>query len=294
MANALFVDISSWNGASPINWQRYKPWSAQGDGISRILLRDDQGVGVPDSAFETYWRGAVAAGIDEIFVYHYAYPNLHPGDAGAVAEAQSMEQIVGARLRPNDKVMLDLEQNESRAWALAFGQELLKWHPTASKPVLYDSDAHIRQFLQDAQLPAVFDLGLADWTFDPNSRPPCPPPWQSYTWLQFTDRLSVPGMPGTVDANVFLGGTLMAPKSVVYFTFGQGPLVGKGLADVAADLGVTVADLKSIPQNTAFANYDNNPASVAGMVIALPGYPVSDGEPLADAAHSALKAWLGV
>lgn len=66
---------------------------------------------------------------------------------------------------------------------------------------------------------------------------------------------------------------IMAPKSLVWYTFGQAPLIGKGLADVAADLDISVGELKSIPQNSSFANYDNNPASVAGMEIALPGYP---------------------
>lgn len=206
MGNALFVDISSWQKPALINWSAYKAWSAEGDGISRILLRDDQGVGVKDSAFEQCWAGATGAGVEQIFVYHYAYPNLHPGAAGATAEAESMQQIVGARLRKNDRVMLDLEQNESSAWALAFGTQLKSWHPTANKPVLYDSLAHIQQFLTASALPQLFDLALAKWTNDPNSRPAAPPPWPRYAWLQYTDAAQVPGMPGKVDANVFLGG----------------------------------------------------------------------------------------
>src|SRR5690348_5154664 len=216
MSNALFVDISSWQGTA-IDWQTYKAWSASGDGISRVLLRSDQGEQDEDSTFEADWSNAVAAGIDEIFVYHYAYPNLHPGAAGAVAEAQSMERILGGRLRANDKVMLDLEQNESSAWALAFGQEMQRWHPTASKPVLYDALAHVQAVLTDPALPAIFDLALADWTFDPSSRPSAPAPWPRYVWLQFSDKLAVPGMPGVVDANVFLRGAPVAvPQGPFY------------------------------------------------------------------------------
>lgn len=209
--NALFVDFSSFQNPVLFNWLGYKAWSAAADGISRICLRDDQGVGVKDSAFEQFWSGAIANGIDEIFVYHYAYPNLHPGPAGAVQEAQSMEQVIGSRLRARDKVMLDLEQNEYSVWAIAFGQEMLKWHPTASKPVLYDSLAHIKQFLQDPQLAVIFDLAMADWTYDPNSRPAAPYPWQAYAWLQYTDRLTADWYSGgAFDANVFLGEEIMS------------------------------------------------------------------------------------
>lgn len=291
--NPLFVDISSWNGATPINWQAYKAWSAAGDGISRVLLRDDQGVGDPDSSFEIYWAGALAAGIDEIFVYHYAYPNLHPGAAGAVEEAQSMEQVIGHRLRPNDKVMLDLEQNEDSAWAIAFGEQMLSWHPTASKPVIYDSLAHIQQFLTDPQLALIFDLGLADWTFDPNSRPACPAPWPRYAWLQFTDRLAVPGMPGTVDANVFLGGVMIPQGPFYWVTVGQSPVPsGLTLNALSQQFGLPVDDLTAVIG--VDPGYAPDLAIPDGTVIKLPGFALPANEPLADAAHQALKAWLGV
>lgn len=305
MPNALFADISSWQNPSQVDWPQYKAWSAQGDGISRILLRDDQGIGIKDSAFEQFWSGAVGAGIDEIFLYHYAYPNLHPGAAGAVAEAQSMEQIVGGRLRSRDKVMLDLEQNESASWALAFGQELVKWHPTASRPVLYDSLSHIQQYLSDPALPAIYDLGLAAWTFDPNARPQAPTPWPSYLWLQYSDRLVVPGLPGVVDANVFLGGDFMVPSGPFYKVLGGQngvPAVGNA---IAAGMGLSWQDILNIPnQNPALKDYDPNGPYLGavpndpnfGVWLLLPGFPPpappAGADPLAAAAKQALKDWL--
>lgn len=275
MGNALFVDISSWNNPALVNWPVYKAWSASGDGISRVLLRDDQGVGVPDSAFEQFWAGATGVGIDEIFVYHYAYPNLHPGPAGAVAEAQSMEQVVGHRLRTNDKVMLDLEQNESGAWAIAFGQQMQLWHPTASKPALYDSLSHIQQFLTDPALPTIYDLALADWTFDPNSRPQAPAPWPGYVWLQFSDRLSVPGMPGSLDANVFLGGVPVPLGPFYDVKIGTTPGLPNGttLTQIADALGISVASLKAIQPKRWADNYDPNfPGAIDGQQVTVPGW----------------------
>lgn len=307
MSNALFVDISSWQNPVQVDWLAYKTWSAQGDGISRILFRDDQGIGVVDSAFEQFWAAALRVGIDEIFVYHYAYPNMHPGAAGAAAEAQSMESVVGSRLRPRDKVMLDLEQNESSGWAIAFGQELLKWHPTASRPVIYDSLSHIQQFLTDPQLAQIYDLGLAAWTFDPNSRPKAPAPWTSYTWLQYSDRLVVPGIPGVVDANVFLGGDFMVPQGpFVSVTAGKGGVEAVG-NQIAAHFGLSwddlcnIADPQSGQDNSHLKKYDPSVASLVGpgsygVSFLVPFYPAllaaAAGNPLADAAKTALKDWL--
>ena len=215
MANALFVDVSSFQHPGLFNWPSYRAWSMAADGISRLLLRADQGVGVKDSAIEQFWAAAIGVGIDELLVYHYAYPNLHPGTSGAAAEAASLEQVIGKRLRAHDKVMLDLEQNESSAWAVAFGQQMATWHPTSSKPVLYDSLSHVATYLNSPQLPALFDLALADWTLDPNSRPKAPTPWPGYAWLQYTDRLTAPWYPGPVDANVFLGKDIPMDPSYV-------------------------------------------------------------------------------
>lgn len=309
MGNALFVDISSWQNASQIDWAAYKIWSESGDGVSRILLRSDQGVNNKDTTFDQDWNNAVAAGVDEVFVYHYAYPNLN----GAVAEAQSMEAIVGGRLRARDKVMLDLEQNESSAWALAFGQEMARWHPTGSKPVIYDSLSHIQTYLTDPALAGIFDLAVADWTFDPNSRPPAPHPWTGYAWLQYTDRLSVSGMPGVVDSNVLIGGDFIMIKGpFIQVSPGYNGVETSGNA-IAAHFGVTwndiclISDPANNVDNSHLKAYDPNgpylfrASDGYSEKLWVPGYsaltnppapPAPPPDPKAVAAHDALKAWL--
>lgn len=306
MGNALFVDISSWQSASQIDWAAYAAWSRTGDGVARVLLRSDQGVNNKDTTFDQDWNAAVAAGVDEIFVYHYAYPNMN----SAVVEAQSMEAVVGGRLRAGDRVMLDLEQNESSAWALAFGQEMARWHPTPSRPVIYDSLSHIQSYLTDPALATIFDLGLAEWTFDPNSRPPAPAPWTNYAWLQYTDKLVVPGMPGVVDANVFLGGDFFMIKGpFIQVSPGYNGVETVG-DQIAAHFGVTWNDLCLIsdPAN----GVDNSPLKAYDPTgpylyrasdgfsekVWVPGYPAMTNPPAAPpdpkalAAHDALKAWL--
>jgi GH25 family lysozyme M1 (1,4-beta-N-acetylmuramidase) len=228
MGNALLADISSWQPAQ-INWSAYVAWSRSGDSIARVIMRASQGVGVPDQHFEAYWKGALAAGVEVIGVYHYAYPNVQPGAAGAIAEANYLHRVVGNRLRPQDFLMLDYEENVAQAtadWALAFLQQTEQ--NFGKLPRIYSYQSFIASKLQDARL-ARYPLVYARWTFDPNSRPPAPHPWTSYEFLQYTDKGSVPGISGNVDVNVFIegsnnmgipagwhddGATLLAPNGV--------------------------------------------------------------------------------
>lgn len=289
----LYADISSFQAVS--DWPAYVGWSKQWDGMARILLRSSQGVGVPDTSFEQFWSNAVAQGIDRIGVYHYAYPNLQPGSAGAQQEADYFASVVGNRLRPDDWLMLDLEQQEQGAWALAFGQRLRAHYP--STPIwLYDSLSHIQQFFRDPALAALFALNVADYTLDPNARPACPSPWASYVSIQFSDKYDVPGI-GPCDANVWLGEVMAVPQGpFVSYTVGKEIPAGTTLDTLAAQYGISVADIVAV--NGWAAPYDPTlPHAIDGHAIQLPGYqqqvippPIAD--PLAAAAKAALKAWL--
>lgn len=210
MGDALFGDFSEFQGV--INWNLYTPWSARGDGLARVGLRAGQGVGVPDRDYQADLSGARASGIQRTYHYWYAYPNLHPGTAGAQVEAASFLSTVAGHVLPGDRLMLDLEQNEQSGWAAPFGLALRAAYPSMAKPVLYDSLSHIQAYLQDPELPGIFDLAVADWTFDPDVRPAAPAPWSSYLWLQFSDRLIIPGIAGPADADIFVGSDEPAPK----------------------------------------------------------------------------------
>lgn len=291
MSNPLFADISSFQ--PQVDWPAYAAWSKIGDGFARVILRASQGVGVPDANFQSHWNGAVASGVEGIGIYHYAYPNLHPGASGAQEEADYFASVVANRLRPGDWLMLDLEQNEDESWALAFGQALRSKYATV--PIwLYDSLSHILQYFHNPQLAQVFDLNVADWTGDPNSRPSCPAPWASYVCLQFTDRYNVPGI-GFCDCNVYLGGAPVAIPAGPYVW----PVVGKEIPSgttpnqIATTFGLDwQADL--LPINTDWATGYNPTLPIAdGTEIKLPGYPAASAGPSkADQAVAALKAAL--
>lgn len=203
-----FVDVSQFQPVN-LDWKVYKAWSAQVDGISRVAMRSGYGVGYKDVHFAQYRQGALAAGIDQILFYHYSYPSLN----GAVAEANSQRQIVGD-VRPQDIVFLDFEENVNQAtsdWAYTWLAQQ-KSNYGGKLPGIYASTAYIQQRLQDPRL-EPFALWEANWQFTPDERPPVPKPWKTRSFLQYTDNATnVPGIPGVVDCNIYLGVSLPTPQ----------------------------------------------------------------------------------
>lgn len=205
-SHALCVDVSSWQGN--IDWPTYHTWAQQqsADGRSHVIMRASQDVKTKDADFEQNWSGAVAAGIDEIVVYHYAYPQ----DDTPQAEADWFVSVVGSRLRPQDTLMLDFEEDvpeATDAWVLAFRDEVKKL--TGREVVAYENLNMVQTHMHDPALSSI-PLVLADWTFDPNNIPTTPPaPFTQLLFVQFTDKGSVPGISGAVDMDVFLGGSSM-------------------------------------------------------------------------------------
>lgn len=196
-----FVDISSYNGT--IDFPAYCAWAKQFDGISRIAIKATEGIGFTDPQFAANRARALNAGIDQIFYYHFSRPDL--GNS-AQAEADYMCSVVGA-IRSQDIIILDYEVEAPQAtsdWALAW---LLRQQSSYGKaPGIYASSSYVVAKLQNPALEA-FPLWLANWTFDPNARPASPSPWTGYSMLQYTDRATnIPGIAGTVDADIFLGG----------------------------------------------------------------------------------------
>jgi len=196
-----FVDISVFQPPD-IDWKAYRAWAAQWDGIARVSLRSSYGTGFTDKHFAAYRAGAINAGVDVLIFYHYAYPQFNT----ASAEADYQRQVVGT-IRPADTLMLDYEERVPQAtaeWAYQWLNRQEHNYP-GKKPTIYASDSYVRQRLQDSRLPS-YPLTLANWQFTPTERPACPPPWSTYTYLQYTDRQTgIPGIGGAVDADIYLG-----------------------------------------------------------------------------------------
>jgi lysozyme len=199
MGLALYADVSRFQGK--IDWRKYAAWSRQGDGIARACIKATEGTGYVDPLFEANRRGALAAGIEMIIYYGYARPQWN----APKAEADWLAKVVG-RLRDSDDLMLDYEEKVREATADWSYKWLAKQESNYGKiPIIYSYDAYIRQRLQDKRL-AKYRLVLAKWSFHPTDRPPCPPPWSKYEFLQYSDKAIIPGIAGPVDADIYLGG----------------------------------------------------------------------------------------
>jgi GH25 family lysozyme M1 (1,4-beta-N-acetylmuramidase) len=207
----LYADISLFQGN--VSWPEYTAWARSFDGTARVCMKATEGVGFIDSRFEANRTEAMAAGVEQIIYYHFARPDL--GNS-AIAEADYFQRVVGS-IRENDLVMLDYELTKPQftsEWAF-------EWlsHQEANyggkPPTFYSYDAYIRERMQDARL-AVYPLILANWQYTPNERPPCPPPWKEYLALQYSDKATIPGIAGPVDADVYLhvGSSLPLSKAM--------------------------------------------------------------------------------
>lgn len=195
-----FVDMSQFQPVN-IDWKAYKAWSASVDGVSRVAMRSSYGNGYEDPHFAAYRAGALAVGIDEIYYYHYSYPQDNSADYEA-----NWQRIVVGNIRPQDLLILDFEESVAQATAEWAYEWLVQQERNYGKlSGIYASSAYIAQRLQDARL-AKYPLWLANWQYTPDERPTVPYPWTSYQFVQFTDKATnIPGIPGTVDCNIFLG-----------------------------------------------------------------------------------------
>jgi len=235
MTAPQFADISVFQPAD-IDWQAYRTWSARGDGIARVSIRSSYGTGYTDKHFGTYRAAALTTNIETIVYYHYAYPQYNkPED-----EADWQHQVVGV-IRPTDVIMLDFEENVSAAtaaWAYAWLARQEQNYGGAL-PTIYASDAYIKQRLQDSRL-KKYPLTLAFWSYSTDTRPPCPLPWSQYTYLQYSDHETVPGISTPVDANLYLGGT---PTSTTTFELANFPMVSQRDGDPNQDYDCVPASI---------------------------------------------------
>lgn len=195
--SGYYVDMSVWNPPQ-IDWQAYKVWASQWDGVSRVAIRSTYGTGYTDKNYAEYRTGAEKAGIERIFFYHYSYPQFNT----AQAEANYQKQIVGT-IRASDLLMLDMEEQVTQAtseWCL----EWLKQQESnySRKPLVYANQSYVQSRLQALSL-ARYPLILARW--GNITMPPCPLPWASYAAIQLSDNAtSIPGIAGKVDLNMWL------------------------------------------------------------------------------------------
>ncbi|MGZ3450285.1 MAG: glycoside hydrolase family 25 protein [Polyangiales bacterium] len=187
------VDVSVWQGSS-IDWKSVKA-SGREFGIARVSY----GTGTIDSTFPGNWSGMKSAGMIR-GAYQWFRPAQDP-----VAQADIVISHVGMLGAGDLPVTADVEETQGVSGATIAAQ-LHKWADriekgTGKKPIIYSG----KYFWND-------NVGSGDFAGNPlwipaygPTCPDLPNPWSNWRFFQYSDKGSVPGIPGGVDSDKFNG-----------------------------------------------------------------------------------------
>lgn len=187
------IDVSSYQGAP--NWDAVKA-----SGIAFAFTKGTEDTGYTNPTFKRNWsemkRVQVTRG-----AYHFARPEVN--DAKGEAD-YFLDQIDAAGgLSTGDMLALDLEagSGDLGPWTLDF---LHHCEARAGfRPLIY-TGAWFSGPHNLAAYPEIGNYGLWLAAYQA-SMPAAPPPWATVAFWQYTDALTVPGISGNVDGNVFNG-----------------------------------------------------------------------------------------
>ncbi|MBX5465303.1 MAG: peptidoglycan-binding protein [Clostridia bacterium] len=231
--HARGVDVSSWQGT--VDWP-----SVRAAGYSFAFLKASEGVGYTDPAYARNVAGARSASL-VAGAYHFARPDATPGDAER--EAAYFASVVKAG-EPPDMLAVDLEAGAlDRAamteWAVAFLEATESAFPGV-RVAVYCGPAFITQRLAPPRL-ARWPLWLVEYTSAP--APGAVPGWTDWTFWQWSNAGSVPGVRVRVDLDEFAG----SEAELRAWIRGAEGVAGKGLPLlVAGDTGLAVQVLQRL------------------------------------------------
>ncbi len=205
------IDVSRYQ--QTIDWPQ-----VAGAGKRFAIMRATLGHDYLDPTYATNHAGARAAGM-QVTAYHYATPSASPGDA--VIEADWFAQ--NAALLPGDLVpALDLEQTgglsatDLQAWVGAWlGETSAR---LGVRPMIYTSPNFWKNSMGNTTLFAdqgYAVLWIAHWLVPSPSVPANNWGGRGWTFWQYDNCGSVPGISGCVDLDRF-NGTDLAPVTFNY------------------------------------------------------------------------------
>jgi lysozyme len=193
-------DVSSWQhpNGNAIDWAQVR---SAGNSFAFVKATEGPTGYYQNPYFASDWAKARAAGLIR-GAYHFARPQ-YP----AVDQANYFISLVGNRSSPGDlPPVLDLEQNGGLApaalvnWTQAFLSQVQAL--TNRTPMLYSYPSFIKNDLGNTTQFAQYPLWLADWTGGPAPSFPLGG-WGNFTFWQYTDAASIPGISGNVDKSYY-------------------------------------------------------------------------------------------
>ncbi|NPA74729.1 MAG: hypothetical protein GXO25_01435 [Euryarchaeota archaeon] len=193
----LGLDVSHYQGT--IDWTKVR-----NAGYTFVFVKASQGTSYVDPLFSTNVQGASAAGL-KVGAYHFAEPSDDP-----IAEADHFVDVIKPYLSYMSlPPALDLEQTGGLSWsalsnwANEFEKEVQA--KTGITPIIYVNVNYATNL--DSSV-TQWPLWIADWTYNPNATPRTGK-WSSWSFWQYSDSGSVPGIAGSsVDLDKASGRTL--------------------------------------------------------------------------------------
>jgi GH25 family lysozyme M1 (1,4-beta-N-acetylmuramidase) len=188
------IDVSYYQGS--INWT-----SVKGAGVQYAFIRVSDGLGTPDSKFDTYWADSRAAG-----VLHGAYQFFRPSE-DPIAQADLLLSKIGNQIAADDlPPVLDVESADGLS-ASQVAAKVKQWvdHVTAAlgrPPIIYTGYYFWRDSVGDADESAS-PLWHAQYTSA--ACPMIADAWSDWAFWQYTSSGSVAGIAGNVDVDRWNG-----------------------------------------------------------------------------------------
>jgi lysozyme len=188
------VDVSEFQGT--INWTQ-----VHASGRAFAIARVSDGTGHPDATFSGNWSGIKAAGMIR-GVYQFFRASQNP-----TQQANLLLNAIGA-LGANDLApVADVEVSDGVSGSQLVAN-LATWisvvkTATGREPMIYSAPGFWNGLPNTGQFSNVV-LWVANWQVN---CPDTPTPWGGWTFWQYTDSGSVPGISGNVDLDEFNGST---------------------------------------------------------------------------------------
>eukprot|EP00051_Salpingoeca_urceolata_P027099 m.480036 g.480036 ORF g.480036 m.480036 type:complete len:238 (-) comp21674_c0_seq1:203-916(-) len=185
-------DVSHYQGT--VDWNKVK-----GAGASFAFVKATEGTSYTDTTFKRNWEGMRAAGIARRGAYHFG----HPGSS-ASAQASHFVSTVGS-MENSEVLVLDIETSDNQGpsevakWCGEFLSAVMKLSKLpASRVYVYTGEWFWDPKAGGSSVASAHPLWVSGYT----SSPPMPKGWSSWTYWQYTDKGSVPGVDGGCDVSV--------------------------------------------------------------------------------------------
>lgn len=187
-------DISSHQG--DVNWDVYK------NNSNFVIMKASEGTGFTDPKFARNLAESRRVGLSRGF-YHFARPDL--GNT-VEAEADWFLKVIGP-VNEGEMLCLDFEPKWSGdvvGWCKKFLDHVAS-KLNGYKCLIYLNQSQTQGFDWKPVVDGNYGLWIAAYTYDPRKNNYATGAWKFAAMQQWSNKQTVPGISGVVDANVLFG-----------------------------------------------------------------------------------------